>query len=210
MTEKMSLKDLERKMYRVSSQDGILDIQIGCMLLIFVFPIYLSDTLGDFWSSMVFLPLWFFVIYGFRVYRNKVIQPRVGKIQFGTYRKKRLTRLNIIIMVFNVFALVLGVLVFFKYRELSGWVISTWFSIIILIGFSLAGYMLDFPRLYLYGILISAAPVVGEYIYQNLGYPHHGFPVTFGFSSAVLVITGLIILVRLLLKYPAQIKEELA
>ena len=210
MTEKISLKDLERKMYRVSSQDGILDIQIGCMLLIFVFPVYLSDTLGDFWSSMVFLPLWFFVIYGFRVYRNKVIQPRVGKIQFGTYRKKRLTRLNIIILVFNVFALVLGVLVFFKYKELSGWFISAWFSIIILLGFSLAGYMLDFPRLYLYGILISAAPVVGEYLYQNLSYPHHGFPVTFGFSSAVLVITGLIILVSLLLKYPAQIKEELA
>ncbi len=209
MTEKMSLKDLERKMYRVSSQDGILDIQIGIMLLIFVFPIYLSDTLGDFWSSMVFLPLWVFVISGFRAYRKNVIQPRVGKIQYGTYRKKRLKRLNIIILFFNVIALVLGVLVFYKFKELSDWVISAWFSIIILLGFSLAGYMLDFPRLYLYGLLISAAPVIGEYLYQNLGYSHHGFPVTFGFSSAVLVITGLTILIRLLMKYPAQNREEL-
>ena len=209
MTAKTSLKDLEKSMYRVSIQDGILDIQIGLMLLMFVLPIYLSDRLGDFWSSMVFLPLWIIVIYGFRVFRKKVVQPRVGRIQYGTYRKKRLMRMNIIILVLNLIALILGVLSFMQFKEVSGWIVSARFSIIILLGFSLAGYMLDFPRLYLYGIMISAAPVVGEYLYQVHGFSHHGFPVTFGFLSAVLVITGLIILVRLLKKYPAQDKEVL-
>ena len=69
--------------------------------------------------------------------------------------------------------------------------------------------MLDFPRIYIYGIMISAAPVVGEYLYQIHGFSHHGFPITFGFLSAVLVVTGLIILVRLLKKDPAQDKEAL-
>ena len=209
MTVKTSLKDLEKSMYRVSIQDGILDIQIGLMLLMFVLPIYLSERLGDFWSSLVFLPLWIIVIYGFRAFRKKVVQPRVGKIQYGNYRKKRLMRLNIIILVFNLIALLLGVLSFIQFKEVSGWIVSARFSIIILLGFSLAGYMLDFPRLYLYGIMISAAPVVGEYLYQIHGFSHHGFPVTFGFLSAVLVITGLIILVRLLKKHPAQDKEAL-
>jgi len=209
MTAKTSLKDLEKSMYRVSIQDGILDIQIGLMLLMFVLPIYLSDRLGDFWSSIVFLPLWIIVIYGFRVFRKKVVQPRVGRIQYGTYRKKRLMRMNIIILVINLIALLLGVLSFMQFKEVSGWIVSARFSIIILLGFSLAGYMLDFPRLYLYSIMISAAPVVGEYLYQVHGFSHHGFPVTFGFLSAVLVITGLIILVRLLKKYPAQDKEVL-
>jgi len=209
MITKTSLKDLEKSMYRVSIQDGIIDIQIGLMLLMFVLPIYLSDRLGDFWSSMIFLPLWILILYGFRAFRKRIIQPRVGQIQYGTYRKKRLKRLNIIILVFNLFALLLGVLSFIQFNEVSGWIVSARFSIIILLGFSLAGYMLDFPRLYIYGIMISAAPVVGEYLYQIHGFSHHGFPITFGFLSAVLVVTGLIILVRLLKKYPAQDEEAL-
>jgi hypothetical protein len=209
MNTNTSLRDLERNMYRDSIQDGILDIQIGCMLLMFVLPIYLSPKLGDFWSSVVFLPLWFLVIFGLRAYRKKVVQPRVGRIQYGTFRKKRLRRLNRIILVFNLIALILGLLSFIQFTELSGWIISARFSIILLIGFSLAGYMLEIPRIYLYGILISAAPMVGEYLYQNLGFSHHGFPITFGFLSAVLVLTGLVILVRLLKKYPAQNQEHL-
>lgn len=209
MTEKMSLKELERNMYRHSIEDGILDIQIGCMLLMFVLPIYLSDSLGDFWSSVVFLPLWLVVIFGLRYYRKRVIQPRVGKIQYGTYRKKRLKQMNIIILIFNIIALVIGIFSFFQFKNVSGYVISARFSIILLVGFSLAGYMLDFPRLYLYGILISAAPITGEYLYQNFGFSHHGFPVTFGALSAGLIITGLVILVRLLQKHPPQDNEVL-
>lgn len=209
MTEKLSLKDLERGLFRNSIQDGILDIQIGCMLLMFVLPIYLSPKLGDFWSSVVFLPLWFLVIFGLRAYRNKVIQPRVGIIKYGTFRKKKLTRLNIIILFVNLLALILGLYSFINFSALASWVPPTAFSMILLIGFSLGGYMLEMPRLYLYGILISAAPLTGEYLYQNFGASHHGFPITFGFLSATLVITGLIILIRLLQKYPPQEKELL-
>ncbi len=209
MTEKLSLKDMERGLFRNSIQDGILDIQIGLMLLMFVLPIYLSPKLGDFWSSVVFLPLWFLVIFGLRAYRKKVVQPRVGTIKYGTYRKKKLMRLNIIILVVNLLALILGLFSFFNFSALSGWAPSAGFSIIMLTGFSLAGYMLEMPRLYLYAILISAAPMIGEYLYQNFGASHHGFPITFGFVSAALVITGLIILIRLLGKYPTQEKEEM-
>jgi hypothetical protein len=68
--------------------------------------------------------------------------------------------------------------------------------------------MLEMSRLYLYAILISAAPVVGEYLYRNFGATHHGFPITFGFLSATLVMIGLFILIRVLQKYPPQNNEE--
>ena len=207
MTEKLSLKDLERGLFRNSVQDGILDIQIGCMLLMFVLPIYLSPKLGDFWSSVVFLPLWFLVLFGLRAYRKKVVQPRVGTIKYGTYRKKKLMRLNIVILVVNLLALLLGLFSFKNFSVLSVWFPASAFSMIMLIGFSLGGYMMEMPRLYLYGVLISAAPLIGEYLYQNHGASHHGFPITFGFLSATLVIIGLIMLIRLLGKYPPQDKE---
>jgi cation transport ATPase len=209
MTEKISLKDLEQGLFRDSIQDGILDIQIGLLLLMFVLPIYLSPALGDFWSSAIFLPFWFLVIFGFRAYRKKVIQPRIGTIKYGTYRKKRLMRLNIIIVIVNVIALILGVYSFFNNSALGGWAPQAMISIILLIGFSLAGYMMDTPRLYLYGVLISTAPVIGEYLYRNHGASHHGFPITFGSLSVVLVAIGLIILTRLLRKFPLPPAESL-
>jgi len=207
--ETTSLKNLERNMFRDSIQDGILDIQLGLMLLMFVLPIYINPYLGDFWSSVVFLPLWFAIIIGFRAYRKKVVQPRVGTIQYGKYRKKRLKRLNIIILVVNLAAFGIGILSFFQAKVLPGWAVSARFSIIMLVGFSLAGYMLEFPRIYLYGVLISAAPIIGEYLYQNHGFSHHGFPVTFGVLSAAITINGLVILLRLLRKYPPHEHEDL-
>ena len=207
MAEQISLKDLEKSVFRSSIQDGIIDIQIGSYLLIFAIAPLLSIYLGDFWSSMVFLPFWGAIFLILRTVRKKMIQPRIGVIEYGSYRKKKLTRLNIVILVFNVAALVLGILSFFQFAKLPDWIISLRLSIILLVGFSLAGYMLEFTRLYIYGILIAAAPLVGEYLYQNHGFSHHGFPVTFGVLAALMSITGIIIIIRILNTYPLPNEE---
>ena len=207
MTEQISLKELEKSMFRESTQDGIIDIFIGGFLLIFAIAPLLSRSLGDFWSSMVFLPIWGLLYIGLKIVRNKFIKPRVGMIEFGTYRKKRLTRLNVVILIFNLLALALGVLSFYQFATLPGWVHTARLSIILLVGFSLAGYMMEFTRLYIYGVLVAAAPLIGEYLYQNFGYSHHGFPVTFGALATILIITGITILVRIVQKYPLPSEE---
>jgi hypothetical protein len=202
MTNQISLKDLEKSMFRESIQDGIIDIQIGAFLLIFAIAPLLSRSLGDFWSSVVFLPFWGLLFLGLRIIRKKMIEPRVGKIEPGTYRKKRLTRLNLVILVFNILALLLGIFSFYQFSDLPGWVHTARFSIILLVGFSLAGYMLEFTRLYIYGILVAVAPLIGEYLYQNFSFSHHGFPITFGVLSSILIITGIVILIQIIQKYP--------
>jgi hypothetical protein len=207
MTEQISLKDLEKSVFKSSIQDGIIDIQIGSYLLIFAIAPLLSRYLGDFWSSVIFLPFWGGIFLILRTVRKKLIQPRIGKIEYGQYRKKKLTRLNIIILVFNIAALILGILSFLQFAKLPDWIISLRLSIILLVGFSLAGFMLDFNRLYLYGILIAAAPLVGEYLYQNHGFLHHGSPVTFGFLAALMILIGTIIIVRILKNYPLPGEE---
>jgi MFS family permease len=73
-----------------------------------------------------------------------------------------------------------------------------------LLTFSIAGYFLDFPRLYLYGILITLAPLIGELLYQNLNVPHHGWPVTFGLGGIVIIGTGVTLFVRFLHDHPLQ------
>jgi hypothetical protein len=209
MNPQISLKELEKTAYRSFNQDGILDIQIGCFLLIFAVAPFLSPYLGDFWSSMIFLPFWALVYFVTRMIKNRLVTPRIGRVEFGSFRKKRLLRLNLVILVFNIIALVLGILSFIQFSEIPGYVHTLRFSILILIGFSLAGYMLEFPRLYIYGVLAAAAPFVGEFLYQNFGISHHGFPVTFGIVSASLIIIGSTILIRIIRKYPVSDEEQL-
>jgi len=209
MSPQISLKDLEKKIFQKSFQDGLIDIQIGCVLLMFVVAPPLSPYLGDFWSSMIFLPFWVVIYLGIREIRKKIIQPRVGVVEYGKYRKTRQKKLNLVILVFNLLVLVLGVLSFFNFADLPGWVHSIRLSAIILVGFSLAGYMLEFPRLYLYGILIALAPLVGEFLYITFHVPHHGFPITFGITSLFIILNGLGIFLRLLKAHPVISQEGL-
>ena len=56
MTAEISLKEAERKVFKATFQDGMWDIFIGCIVLQFAIAPLLSSKLGDFWSSVIFLP----------------------------------------------------------------------------------------------------------------------------------------------------------
>ena len=55
MTQKFELKKAERKLFSMIFDDGLLDIMISAFLLMFAIAPLLSETMGDFWSSAVFL-----------------------------------------------------------------------------------------------------------------------------------------------------------
>ena len=84
----------------------------------------------------------------------------------------------------------------------SGWRITLVFSGIMLIIFSLAGYFLDLTRLYVYGLMLAMSIPVGEWLYQNRGASHHGFPVTFGFAAAIIFLVGLVKFITLVRDNP--------
>ena len=206
MNNSTSLKKLERNLFRETIRDGSLDMQIGFILLIFVFAPLLSSSLGDFWSSAVFLPVWIAFFMGLRTFKKTHIQPRIGQIEFSPHRKKRLKNINLVILIFNLVAFGMGLLAFFNFQEFKGWLPL---SILILIGFSLAGFMIESPRLYLYGILTALAPVVGEYLYQNHGISHHGFPLTFGVLAGGYILTGIVLMINVFRRYPLPSNEDL-
>ena len=200
MEAKTSLRDLEKDLFRKNYQDGILEISVGWIALFFVIALLLSPYLGDFWSSVVILPFWGTAYLILRTIRTKLINPRIGEIEFSPSRKKKMLRANYVMLAVNLIALVLGILSFIQFNHLPGWVHTARFSLVILIGFSLAGYLLDFSRAYLYGLMLAAAPLTGEYLYQNFGASHHGFPITFGFVAGILFLIGLIKMISLLMK----------
>jgi len=210
MRAKISLKEIERNMYRQSIQDGIIDIQIGSILLIFAVAPHLSEYLGDFWSSLIFLPFWGLIYLALRTVRKKYLQPRIGQIQYRSSRKKRLKSLTLSIFIFNLLALGAGFLFLVKFPNFPESMPMVVLSILLMTGFSLAGYLLELPRFYAYGSLYALAPLIGEYLYITYTTPHHGLPITFGIASGLLILIGLVIMIRIITGYPLPDQEYLA
>jgi hypothetical protein len=104
-------------------------------------------------------------------------------------------------------SLVLGILSLVQFDSIPGWIHTARFSLIFLIGFCAAAYFLDFTRLYIYGVLIALSPLVGEVLYVYLKASHHGFPITFGISAGLIILTGLVLLVRFLQDHPMPMDQ---
>jgi hypothetical protein len=204
VSNRISLKETERKVFKSAFQDGLVDVSIGCVILMFAIAPFLSPYLGDFWSSAVFLPFWAIVFPGIWLVRKYIVKPRAGTVKYGSWRKTRMIRFNVLMLTFGIFAFALGILSAVEFDAVPGWTHTARFSLILLIAFTLAGYFLNFPRLYLYGVLLALAPMIGELLYVHLDVPHHGYPVVFGAAAGLMIGTGLVLFVRLLRDHPLQ------
>ncbi len=209
MPQPISLKEAERKAYRAVADDGLWDVLLGCFVLLFALAPLLSESLGDFWSSMIFLPFWGLVYGAIWLLRRHVVAPRVGRATLRPARRARLGRLTRVLVVVNVLALIGGVVIVVNAGSVPGMVTAALLGMALLVAFTFAAYLLDFPRFYIYGLLLGLSPLVGEWLFANGYASHHGFPVVFGFTSAVMILTGLVVFLRLVLANPAPAETTL-
>lgn len=210
MQTPISLKAAERKAFQTTFADGLWDVLIGCFILEFALAPLLSETMGDFWSSAIFLPFWGLVYLAIWLVRKHVVAPRLGQVRFGPARQQKLRRFTLLMLSINGLALIVGILAFLALTpsaDSQAGGRSPLFSILIsmfmLVGFNLAGYLLDYPRLYLHGLLLFAAPFGGAWVSMYFGAAHHGYPIVFGFASGVMILTGLVTFIRFLKNNPA-------
>jgi len=185
------LKRLERSSFRAAVDTGQWDVFLACVFAQFAIAPLLSSRLGDFWSSAVFLPVWAGVYLIIRIVHARVVVPRVGIIEVGPRRRARLRRFTWIMLAVNVGALALGM--YAATRSAAGQVshFHLVLPLVLLSGFSLAAYSLNIPRLFLYGVVVAAAPFVGEELFRRGWASHHGFPITFGVAAVIIFLSGL-------------------
>jgi len=203
MVMNIDLKELEKKAFKSTFQDGLWDIFIGFLFTQFAIAPFLSDRgLNDFWSSAVLFPIYMIVLAVVMMLKKYVVAPRLGMVQFS---KKRKSKFKNLILMTNII-LVIGIIAAAFFVDLSNlnikWLFPATFSLMILIGFSVAGYMLDLIRFYIYGAMNSLAVVAGELLYKFAGVSHHGFPLAFGVTSSIMIIVGIVLLVNFIRKYP--------
>jgi hypothetical protein len=125
-------------------------------------------------------------------------RPRVGVVKFGHARNSKLMKFTMMMLVLNVIAFILGLVAAVSFGYAPGQIYSVAMGMILLFGFSIAAYFLDFSRLYLYGLLVGLSPLVGEWLWLHGYAAHHGFPLTFGVASGSMILAGLTVFVRLL------------
>lgn len=209
MKDPINLKSAERRAFQTTFEDGLWDVFIGCFVLEFAIAPLLSGSLGDFWSSAIFLPFWGIAYLAILLVRKYVIAPRVGKARFSKTRMHRLRSFTIILIGVNTVLFVLGLLAAFAFGgaasgESNSWrnLLPVFLGLFLLAGFSIAAYLLDFPRLCLYGALLFAATPMGEWLYRYHGAAHHGYPIAFGITAGIMIVTGLVLFVRLIVTNP--------
>jgi len=201
MSQQTSLQEAERKVFKTTFDDGLWDLLLGCFILLFALAPLLSESLGDFWSSAVFLPFWGLVALAVSLARKHLVAPRMGVVKLGPARKGKLTRFLVVMFVMNAAALILGVVAALR-STAPGQLMTAGLGLILLIGFGIAAYLLDFGRLYVYGLLAGLAPLAGEWLYRHYHVPHHGFPLTFGITAGIMILAGLVLFARFLHNNP--------
>lgn len=200
------LDELERRTFRAARDDGLFDVMMAAIVSMFALAPLLSGSLGDFWSSAIFGPLWFTTYLVIRSVRERIIAPRIGTIEPGGDRKTRLRRVNIVLLVVNSLAFLVGIAAgsgwLSDYIDLGGLVYPITLGLAGLVIFSLVAYATSTGRYAVYGLMVAIAPLVGEWLWQNDLANHHGFPVVFGSTALIILITGLARLATLLRRYP--------
>jgi len=80
MSPQISLKDAERKVFQSTFADGLWDVLLGCWfpMQLAIAP-FLSVSMGDFWSSAVFLPFWGAIYLVIWLVRKKVVIARAHR-----------------------------------------------------------------------------------------------------------------------------------
>jgi hypothetical protein len=213
LPELSDLRAVEKKAFKATFEDGVWDLYLGVMLLpLLIFPFVHYVLNADMvWALLAMMLIYTLGFAGFRWLKKHVTQPRLGMIQPGPSRRKKLHTLRMVgvVAVVAVIALVLLTALANPLTQITVFGISLetvilgiplifWkFTFLAIIGSGLAAWLLDFPRLLLYGVLLGIAIPVDSVYFSESGW------MPFTALTALLAISiGLVYLVRFLRRYP--------
>ena len=197
MAVSQGLKELERRVWLRTFEHGLWDVAIGLLLLSFG-----AGILTEFyWLSAIVVPVGLPVM---RDLARRAIVPRIGQATFRGRRKRSLVHVQLILAALALAGL--GMFMFTAYATRDAapdwmlWIRSHFIVVIGLIwggALVVAGWTVDFPRLYAYGAILFGALFAVDLI-----------PTGYHLGHALIAVGGLITLVgatlfvRFIRRYP--------
>jgi len=203
MTEKIDLREIEKKSYRFTFKDGIYDIAYGTLLLSFALAPILREIIYLWYIIIVIPPAPLIIILGKRL----ITVPRIGIVKFDKKRTKSMKKmifLSAVLVPITILILILTITNIFPGdigSLMNGYTIPIVAGIFAIILLSIGAYLLDFPNMYLYGAIIGLGIPITEILQRYIGSPTDGI-ITFGISGLILLIFGLYNLSKFIQKYP--------
>jgi len=195
MSQTINLKELERKAFRDSQQDGLMEIMMGIILL----------TFGGFFYSTIFVFYILLILFSGKIvefFRNRYTYPRIGFVKLHQEKPKDALK-GVFLFEFAVITIIFVLISFFgDVTNSSQWVKwSPLFFGMILVGpFAHAASKSGSVRYSGYAILSVTLGVFFSLI--EFGSGCTGLILYLVFIGGFLFFCGLVILIRFLREYP--------
>ena len=200
MTETINLKELEKKAYRDSQQDGLMELMMGLILMAF----------GGFFYSTVFVFYILLILFSGRIVESiqkRCTYPRIGFVKFPQENQKHnltgvfLFEFAVIVIIFTLISL------FGDVTDYSQWVKwSPLFFGMILVG-PFAHVASKSGNVRYTGYAILSLILGGFFSLIEFGSGCTGLILYLVFIGGFLVLSGLVIFICFLRKYPLPEKE---
>ncbi len=213
MSAQLSLKEIERKAFRSTYQDGLWDIYYGLIVVCMSIFVYRPPQ-GYSPMNIILSTLMISLSYSlFWAGKRYITLPRMGQVRFGAVRKQKARTLAIVLGVFVLIQVgLVGLTTLGWLNPEAGAALNTYLNernsgllVVAVIGSLMVGpsiiviaYFSDFPRGYYIAIMMSLAVFVMIYLNQPL------YAIVIG---GLIILPGLVLFVRFLKTYPLPQKD---
>jgi hypothetical protein len=186
MSEKLSLREIEKKAYFSYFEDGLLDLAISLGVFSYFFFYFICETINipDFLITPITVSSSFIMYHFYLFSKNKITIARLGHVKFGRLRQRKIWQetdylilfliyllilLFPVIMIFGIFGLKKLAAIFFTYLILSAALSSLafwkkiyrfYFYSIFLLCLGFTGLILNFSDQYYIGAFIIEGIII--------------------------------------------------
>jgi energy-converting hydrogenase Eha subunit C len=210
MSDPIDLKELEKKAWKSTFDDGVFEIYFGILHFSLTLGVILDNILSESLSTIITLSFIGLGFIFFLIAKKYISQPRIGKVKFAKPRIMRKVKI-IGILTINFFILLILFLVGNLNPQFKLIFPGYLYGLIVgLLFFTLplcfVAYFLQFNRLYVIAILTGISFFLDE-IFALLMVPEpFDSLLAFGMISTIILSIGIVVFIRFLKKYP---KEEI-
>jgi hypothetical protein len=208
VSQSLNLKEIERKAWRSTFQDGLWDIYLGLWLCSMALSSQLETNIEEKFLYIIYFGFVVLAIVVLWAGKRFITIPRMGQVKFGPVRQSRQKKVRLVLFASVAF----GLLAWFAGAAVwrgdfgQGFPWDVLFPVVyalnMLIVFGLGAFFLDFPRLYLIAVLF-ALPVPLNAVLKNYLHVDLIF-YAFAVPALMIVCMGIFYLVRFLRENPIR------
>lgn len=174
MTDKIDLREIERRAYRSYHEDGLIDIFIGGYLIWFGASLLLEKpplyNIVPFVVPLVGSLAWNYL-------KRRITFPRIGYVRFSDKTRRRITRDSLIVTITAGFVTLTGFFTLLGRPELTPWWVKLlnrygliFFGCVLVALLALHGRIMNVNRLHAYSVAVFVVFASGQFLLRIPGY----------------------------------------